>query len=154
MESAEISDGHPCPRKTKQEKSLFTGKTTFPLAAWIDARREPRNSPRVALHFHHRHSSPKPHTCRAHTAFGPHDKLLLGLLSKISTRQREWPGRGERKRGAAWRGRGGWGSPNKALPEHRLRQKRRTNFSCCWQAKRIHFNHKSLPLWSGGREGS
>lgn len=40
----------------------------------------------------HCHSSPKPLTCRA-LLVGPHDKLLLGLLSKISTRQREWPGR-------------------------------------------------------------
>lgn len=124
--------------KQKERKKPFTSKTTFPLAAWIDVRCEPRNSPFNALHYHHCYSSPKPHTCGA-LLVGPHDKLLLGLLLKISTRWREWLGRRERKRGAV-------GIPTK--PGNRQTKERDKFLPLLTSEKRINFNHKWLPLRS------
>lgn len=69
-------------------------------------------SPLTPLHFHHRHSSPKLHPCSV-LLVGPHDKLLLGLLSKISTCQREWLGRGGRGRGVRQGFKACWGSADK-----------------------------------------
>lgn len=103
--------------KMKGKIKAFHWRTTFPLAEWIDTRCELRMSPlprpsppQRPLRFHHRHSSPKPHTRGARAGrSGPHDKLLLGLLSKISTSRREWPGwerrwGGEEGRGGEERG--------------------------------------------------
>lgn len=96
----------------QQKEKAFHSQTTFPLAVWIDARWESRTPPPTPLHFHHRHSSPKLHPCSV-LLVGPHDKLLLGLLSKISTRQREWLGRGGRGRGVRKGFKACWGSADK-----------------------------------------
>lgn len=115
--SANLTTTYKRKEKMKGEIKAFHWRTTFPLAEWIDTRCEPRMSPlprpsplQRPLRFHHRHSSPKPHTRGARAGrSGPHDKLLLGLLSKISTSRREWPGwerrwGGEEGRGGEERG--------------------------------------------------
>lgn len=92
---------------------------------------------------------PNRHTCRA-LLVGPHDKLLLGLLSKISTCQREWLGRGERKRGAV-------GIPTKpaAHPQTKERDKilllltSKKEFisitnHCCLEARKSPRGHQEL----------
>lgn len=76
---------HEVPRPNNKEEKAFHDKTTFPLTVWIYAPRQSCISPP----FHHRHSSPESQAWGAARRF-TNDKLLLGLLSKISAGQREW----------------------------------------------------------------
>lgn len=115
----------------------------FPLAVWISARCETRiPPPPMAMHFHHRHSSPKLHICSL-LLVGLHDKLLLGLLSKISTRQREWLKRG----GKARRELGIQTKPAEPLQT----KKRDKFFSRCWQTQKKSFKLQMAVSWKQQR---
>lgn len=152
-ESAEISDGQPPSSGNKtggkkafllaKQRSRWLHESTLAVSLVIP--------PLAALHFHRRHSSPKhAHMPRAHW-FGPHDKLLLGLLSKNQHSPEGVAGEGWEEEGCGGGEGGGQGEGGRPT-KHCLSitpDKREGQISpAADKQEEFHFNHKSVRLWS------